>query len=153
MVAWNTVFLCAIFPLIALIVLSFALGEDTSAQTEYPAVYGDGANQLLSIKVNGVIMGDSADNEMPLGDVGGNAYGYDIKAKLYAAAADDNIKGVILDINSPGGTIYGSRAIADGVKYYKDTTKKPVYAFISGIGASGAYWAAASADPTVFVVR
>ena len=75
--------------------------------------------------------------------------GYDLKRQLYAAVDDTSIKGILLEIDSPGGTIYGARAIADGVKYYRDKTKQPVFAHIEGTGASGAYWAAVSTNKII----
>ncbi|HEY5806223.1 MAG TPA: S49 family peptidase, partial [Candidatus Saccharimonadales bacterium] len=75
--------------------------------------------------------------------------GYDAKRQLYEAADDDTIKGVVLEINSGGGTIYGARAIADGVEHYRSKTHRPVYAHIQGMAASGALWAAVSADKVI----
>lgn len=113
-------------------------------------VYGDelSANKLLAIDVKGPIEG-SASSEDSLGALFGadlSAYGYDIKRQLVEAASNDVYGGVILQIDSPGGTIFGSKAIADGVAYYSSKTGRPVYAYVQGMAASGAYWAAASAD-------
>jgi protease-4 len=105
-------------------------------------------NQLLALKIQGVIVGDDQSPEA-ITSVDATVSGYDIKRQLYAAANDSAIKGVLLEIDSPGGTIYGAKAIADGVKYYRDTTKQPVYAHIEGTGASGAYWAAASTNKII----
>ena len=58
---------------------------------------------------------------------------------------DSTIKAVILDINSPGGSVVPSAQIADIVKRLNKTK----YAVISEIGASGAYWAASSADKII----
>lgn len=115
---------------------------------EYKTVSGvDSDEKLLSIRVSGMILGEKDEMPNPFDFFGsGVTYGYDVKQELIDAATDDSIKGVILEINSPGGTIYGSHAIADGVSYYKKKTNKPVIVFISGLGASGAYWAAVSAD-------
>ncbi|HSX17446.1 MAG TPA: S49 family peptidase [Patescibacteria group bacterium] len=52
-------------------------------------------------------------------------------------------------MSSPGGTIYGARAIADGVAYYKKTTGNPVYAYVEGQAASGGYWAISGADKII----
>lgn len=149
-VTWNVVMLCFICTIVVLGIVFGAMalaGEE--ATTSYTTVYGDGDNQLLSLRVQGVIVGTDSAAPSFFSSLDYQTAGYTIKDQLYAAAADDSIKGVILEIDSPGGTIYGARAIADGVKYYKETTKKPVYAHISGTGASGAYWAAASADKII----
>jgi protease IV len=76
-------------------------------------------------------------------------YGYEIKDTLVKLAEDDSIQGVILEINSPGGTIFGTQAIVDGVAEYQNQTGKPVIAFIGSMAASGGYWAAASADEII----
>ncbi len=53
-------------------------------------------------------------------------------------------RAVILFINSPGGSASSSESIAHKVQQI--AKRKPVYAVISGTGASGSYWIAASCD-------
>jgi protease-4 len=72
-------------------------------------------------------------------------YGYSVKETLRKAAKDKSIKGVILEMSTPGGTIYGSAAIADGVREYQKTGR-PVLAFVAGLSASGGMWGMAPAD-------
>lgn len=103
------------------------------------------ANKILVIPIHGLILGQ------PSGVLGSFnldnlTYGYAVQEKLKEAAKDDSIKAIVMDIDSPGGTIFGSQAIVDGVDLYKKITKKPVVAWVSGMGASGAYWAAVAAD-------
>lgn len=148
-VTWNVLVACAVTTVILLGVIgaAFALGQSDTTK-DYSYIYGKGTNEFLSVKISGVIVGSNDSKDSFSGLLGDHSqtYGYDVKDQLYAAADDDLIQGVILEIDSPGGTIYGAHAIADGVKYYRDKTHKPVYAHIEGTGASGAYWAAASAD-------
>jgi protease IV len=125
-------------------------GNDNGAlfpDSEYVVVQGrrSSPNKILSVPVKGVILNESSSQGM---DFFGSAftYGYDIKSQLVRAAEDPTIKAVILEIDSPGGTITGSKAISDGVAYYRGTTGNPVYAHIMGMGASGGYWSAVSAD-------
>jgi len=61
------------------------------------------------------------------------------------ADEDITISAIILEINSPGGTVLASREIADAVK----DTEKPVVAWIRETGASGAYWVASASDKIV----
>lgn len=149
-VSWNVVLACIFGTILSfgLVIAIFAGIGAASGLGSYTPVYGTGVNQLLSIKISGTILGSSEPDQgfSGLFTEGGNTYGYDVKDQLYAAAEDPNVVGVILEIDSPGGTIYGATAIADGVWYYKQKTNKPVYAHIEGLGASAAYWAAASAD-------
>lgn len=150
-VTWNVVVACLIgtlfiFGIIGAVIGVAASSEVVESDVTYRTVHGDGSNQIVSIKVSGIIMG-SDDSAGGFADAFSMAaYGYDIKDQLISEADANTASGIILEIDSPGGTIYGSRAIADGVAYYKSKTNKPVYAHIQGMGASGAYWAAASAD-------
>ncbi len=110
-------------------------------------VYGDegSPNRLLSIPVQGVILGEEPDETSIFGSPG-VVYGYEIKEKLAEAAKDDDIDGVILEFETPGGTIFGSRAIFDGIREYQEATGKPVLAFVAGLSASGGMYGMAPAD-------
>ncbi len=63
---------------------------------------------------------------------------------LKRAENNDGIKAVVLEINSPGGTVVASREVANYVKSLSE--KKPIVAWIREVGASGAYWIASSSD-------
>lgn len=150
-VTWNVVVICLLASGFVLLAFVGAMAATSGAEQPggYAPIYGNGARQLVSIRIDGVITGTDAGGPSIFSQVSGQTAGYAVKDQLYAAADDELIEGIILEINSPGGTIYGAHAIADGVAYYKAKTKNPVYAHISGIGASGAYWAAASADKVI----
>ncbi|MGC8885270.1 MAG: signal peptide peptidase SppA [Candidatus Nanoarchaeia archaeon] len=64
---------------------------------------------------------------------------------LDKAEKDSSVKAIILDINSPGGTVVASKQIADAVK----SVKKPTVALIRDVGASGAFWIATAAKKIV----
>ncbi|SDF77225.1 S49 family peptidase [Halorientalis regularis] len=63
-----------------------------------------------------------------------------ISANLREVRRNDSIKAVVLDVNSPGGTVPASEALYLAVNR---TTAAgiPVVASVNGQGASGAYWA------------
>ena len=63
------------------------------------------------------------------------------------AGKTDAVKGVILSINSPGGTTTGGEAIYEAVRKLAD--KKPVAAEIDTLAASAAYMIAAGTDHIV----
>ena len=66
---------------------------------------------------------------------------------LREAFKADNAKAVILRINSPGGSPVQSGYIYDEIKRLRSVhPDKPLYAVITDIGASGAYYIAAAAD-------
>lgn len=68
---------------------------------------------------------------------------------LRLAEKDKAIKGVILKIDSPGGTVTASDLIYRRIRQYKTRQHLPVVACITQIGTSGAYMAALSADRIV----
>ena len=98
------------------------------------AVQGGDQPYAAIIEVNGVIAAAqdaSADN---------------IITALRDAFKDDNVMGVVLRINSPGGSPVQSGYVFDEIKRLKETRELPVYAVITDMGASGAYYIAAAAD-------
>jgi protease-4 len=64
------------------------------------------------------------------------------KEMLDEAARDGSIKAVVIDINSPGGSVVASDEIAMAVKEFD----KPTVAWVGEMGASGAYYVASSCD-------
>ncbi len=61
------------------------------------------------------------------------------------AEQDPSVSAVMLEIDSPGGTIVASKELVRAIR----RTEKPVVAFISEVGASGAYYAASASDLVV----
>jgi protease-4 len=68
-----------------------------------------------------------------------------LRKKIHKAAADDSIKGILLRINSPGGTVGLSQEIYDAVKEFR-SKGKPIYVSMGDITASGGYYVASGAD-------
>ena len=65
---------------------------------------------------------------------------------LRDAFKNENAKGVIVKINSPGGSAVQAGRIYDEILQLKQEYNKPVYAVIDDIGASGGYYVAIAAD-------
>lgn len=78
---------------------------------------------------------------------GYGAYGYAdqsaLRADIRNAANDPNVSGIMLLIDSPGGSVAGTSDLAAEIK--AADAIKPVFAYIEDMGASAAYWTAASA--------
>lgn len=77
--------------------------------------------------------------------------GNDVVEDLNELADDDDIKAVVLRVNSPGGSAYASEQIWRAVEQLKK--KKPVVVSMSGAAASGGYYISSGAnyifaDPT-----
>lgn len=78
----------------------------------------------------------------------GSDAGYaSVSKTLREAFKDERTKGIILRINSPGGSAVQSALIYDEiVRLRKEYTDIPVYAVIQDVGASGGYFIAAAAQ-------
>ena len=67
--------------------------------------------------------------------------------EIYSAKTNDNIKGVLLVVNSPGGAVAPSVELAYAIKELQMT--KPVIAYASGVMASGSYYASIWANKII----
>lgn len=65
-------------------------------------------------------------------------------AMFGAALGQANIKAIVLDVDSPGGTVYGVDELSRRI--YDARGQKPIYAVANSLAASAAYWIGTSAD-------
>lgn len=147
-------FLLALFVFLFVIGVAVSGGEQESAlngvNTTLPLKHESGSvdssNKLVIIPIRGVILSERATDPLSNWLETQVTYGYEIKKLLSELAKQDEVKGVLLNIDSPGGTVVGAKAIADGIELYRQQTGKPVFAYVGGMAASGAYWAMAGTD-------
>jgi protease-4 len=69
-----------------------------------------------------------------------------IDKQLEKYGADDNVKAIILHINSPGGGAAASQEIYHEVLRVRQDHKKKIVASVESVGASGAYYIASGCD-------
>jgi signal peptide peptidase SppA len=67
----------------------------------------------------------------------------DLRAALAEAAEAPKVESVLLEIDSPGGSVYGLHQTWAAIRDVD--RRKPVHAVITGLGASAAYWLASAA--------
>ena len=105
---------------------------------------GDGAKKILLLDISGTI----SEQEKSGGLLGRSAPSMvsSLRESLQKAERDRDIAGVILRINSPGGTVTASDIIHHDISEFKKRTKIPVQACIMSTGTSGGYYIAAAAD-------
>jgi signal peptide peptidase SppA len=70
-----------------------------------------------------------------------------IAAQVSRAAADPDVAGIVLDVDSPGGTVAGTSEAAAAVA--AAAQQKPVIACVNTLAASAAYWIASQASEIV----
>ncbi len=131
---------------LALVGLAAAGGDSAPSGPSTETVWGaaNAPARLFAVPVTGVILGGQSDGVT----FGGATYGYDV-ADIIDALETGDADGLILELNTPGGTIYGSRAIADAVERYQKRTGNQVMAYVQGMSASGGMYAMAGADQIV----
>lgn len=96
--------------------------------------------EVAVIVGRGVIM----DGSRPAGEIGGDS----LATQLRDARNDDDVKAVVLRIDSPGGSAFASEVIRQEVLELRKAGK-PVIASMSSTAASGGYWIAAGADEII----
>lgn len=94
----------------------------------------------------GVIVaeGEIVDGRAPAGTVGGLS-----TAELVRKARDDeNVKALVLRVNSPGGSAFGSELVRRELELTR-AAGKPVVISMGSVAASGGYWISMSADEVI----
>lgn len=105
--------------------------------------FGRVKNKLGILPVTGVITQRASFFSMLFGGTSTELLGVEFD-KLMADAA---VGVIVLDINSPGGTVAGVPEVAD--KIYRARGDKPIIAAVNSLAASAAFWIAAAADEIV----
>lgn len=105
---------------------------------------GDGKQKILLIDLDGVISFKEEKDILNF-RTGPSKVAF-FREALLKAEADPEISGVILRINSPGGTVAASDAIYHEIMSFRKKRKVPVHAYIMEVGASGGYYVASAAD-------
>jgi len=101
---------------------------------------GSKYGNVALIPIEGMIIGNG-DKILGQTTVSSN----DIVKHIESANEDLQIKAIVLEINSPGGSAVASDEIAAAVK----RSKKPVISQIREVGASGGYWIASSTEQII----
>lgn len=101
----------------------------------------DVSNQIARIEVDGAIMDMGTPSPWS-----GESYNHQlILDSLDEVKDNDNIKALMLVVNSPGGGVYESAEIHDKIEAIKKAGKK-VYVTMENMAASGGYYISAPAD-------
>ena len=93
------------------------------------------------IKIHGIIT--TQEDEFTLDD---QAASDEIIKLIKKAEENPDVKAILFEINSPGGSAVASKEIADEIARVSSNVNKTTIAVIREMGTSGAYWIASSAD-------
>ncbi len=94
------------------------------------------------IKIDAPISYSSESRDIFMSQSRGTAFWLE---QLHFAATNDSIKAVIIQVNSPGGTVGASQELNAAVKRVQ-AAEKPVITSVADMSASGGYYATVSSD-------
>jgi len=140
-------FLLALIPILLIIAGIGAIKDDLPEKEFHEKVMPDADGKrtmissskpkILQIDVQGVI-GTNKLNHEKIVDM--------LIQSREGDLAHDRVKGILLSINTPGGTVIDSDGIYHAIKSYKSQYNVPVYAYVDGLCASGGMYVASAAD-------
>jgi len=114
---------------------------------EETRISGKGRDKLLLIEIGGFLSGEPRGTSL-LGDERPSLVS-EVAEIVRKAEGDPHVKGVVLRINSPGGTVTASDTLYHELLAYKQRARVPMVAHILDLGTSGAYYIAQAADRIV----
>ncbi|MDD4389317.1 MAG: signal peptide peptidase SppA [Eubacteriales bacterium] len=135
---WKNILIFAgiLVGILLLAILIPGIGGDQNA------IKTPGSDYIANIYVEGTIQSSNT-------DTWGNAYGYQHEWTMELIdklGNDEKNRGIIMFVNSPGGTIYESDELYLKIKEYKENTGRPVYSVMGNMAASGGYYISAPCD-------
>lgn len=113
--------------------------DDVQEQVEEA---GTSDQKIIKLVVEGTIVDDGTSGLFSSGGYNHESF----MKQLAAIKADPQVKGILLEINSPGGSVYETAEITRALKGIQKDKKIPIYATMESQAASGGYYIAASSD-------
>ena len=123
--------------------------EDIENKTFRQASFDEYLSRLrprLTGDAIGVVVaeGEITDGSAPVGQIGGMS-----TANLIRKARDDKaVKAIVLRVNSPGGSVFGSELVRRELELTK-AAGKPVVVSMGDLAASGGYWISTASDEII----
>jgi protease IV len=125
--------------------LKINLGADSKEPLKQYTLQGKERGKVLIIPIRGFL--SDAPKKGLLGDR--PSVVQEVVSQLQLAEKDKEIKAVLLEINSPGGTITASDILYHEIMDFKERTKSKMVALLMDVAASGGYYIALPADRIV----
>ena len=122
----------------------FQIGSRIESLEEKIIEEGTGSGKILLIDIDGPI--SNRPKKTLIGFSQETGMVDRIREILKKADRDNNIRGILLRINSPGGTVTSSDIIYNEIKLFKEKKEIKVYVSVVDIATSGAYYVAMSSD-------
>ncbi len=135
--------------IVVVLVIGAIIGGRAS-NTEVTSVQDDGKININEEYIGELSITDVISEYSSSGFMESSSYHHDwLLDRIDDMIADSKNKGLILYMDSPGGSVYASDEMYLKVKEYEETTGRPVFAYFASEAASGAYYISAPATKIV----
>jgi protease-4 len=121
--------------------IPFGGGREPLIET---VVEGEQGPKILLLQFDGIL--SENDESGPFGLARRESIVARVREELSAASKDDQVRAVVLRINSPGGTVTASDVLYHELRHFHEQTRRPIVAQMMGVAASGGYYIAMAAD-------
>ncbi len=138
-IIWGILFALSVLANVGLFLLFLAVavvafGRSGTRPLEAVVREGPRDSKIVLVHVGGIIDGEQAE---------------EVHRQISAAQQDPAVRGIILHVDSPGGTISASDQIYREMMDYRKQMGRPTVAFMQGMAASGGYYASVSCDEII----
>lgn len=129
--------------LVLMVAVAAKGGSSSEAGDRYEEVLVDGESsaddKIVVISVKGVIM-DGLENSRSEGTFDA------VRSQLKKISKDEDVKGILLEVNSPGGGVTESDRIYNAFKQIREEKKLPIVVLFGDVAASGGYYISMASD-------
>jgi protease-4 len=138
-IIWGILFALSVLANVGLFLLFLLVGLlafERGGTRHLEVVVRDGPrdNKIVLVNIGGIIDGQQAE---------------EVHRQISEAKRDPAVRGIILFVDSPGGTISASDQIYREIVDYRTQMGRPAVAFMQGVAASGGYYASVSCNEIV----
>lgn len=141
------IFTFVLFPLVLLISLIASISSGVDEEyLEQVVISGSGDNKLALVNVDGIIVESETGGGLGVDSMTSERK---IKKILHQLSKEPDVKGLILRVNSPGGSAVASEEIYQDLLEYKKKTGNKVTVYFSDLAASGGYYVSMAGDKII----
>lgn len=137
------IFIFILLPLFSIVALIKSISADSAKDTPTNVVVQGSEDKIALITLDGVIVdSDIGGFGPPTGIISEKK----LRKTLQKIENDSHVKGILLKVNSPGGSAAASHEIYRDFLSFKKRTGKKIITYFSDIAASGGYYISMASD-------
>jgi len=119
----------------------------SAGELEESVVLGSAGPKIALIEVTGVISDEESRGRLAIAERPSMVV--ETRNALDRAARDPDVAGILLRINTPGGSVSASDTIHHEIEVWKAEQKRPVVAYLNGMATSGGFYVAMASDRVI----